>query len=132
MKKLISILLCISILAGAFSLTAFADTNYKPYDNSEYFTKGDYDIHYRVFPAKGEMKGRIMMLHGFMCSTFSWRNMVEILTADGYECVAADLPDFGYSTRETPETDVIQREELIIALMNELAPGEEWILAGHS
>ena len=132
MKKLISILLCISLLAGAFSLTAFADTNYKPYENSEYFTIGDYDIHYRVFPAKGEMKGRIMMLHGFMCSTFSWRNMIEILTADGYECVAADLPDFGYSTRETPETDVIEREELIIALMKELAPDEEWILAGHS
>ncbi|MBR6701769.1 MAG: alpha/beta hydrolase [Clostridia bacterium] len=132
MKKLASILLCISILAGVFSLTAFAGRDYKPYDNSEYFTKGDYDIHYRVFPAKGERKGRIMMLHGFVCSTFSWRNMVEILTADGYECVAADLPNFGYSTRETPGIQVIEREELIISLMNGLAPDEEWILAGHS
>ncbi len=132
MKKLISVLLCISVLSGIFSLTVFAGKDYKPYENSEYFTKGDYDIHYRVFPAKGEQKGRIMMLHGFMCSTFSWRNMIENLTAGGYECVAADLPDFGYSTRETPETRVIEREELIISLMNELAPGEEWILAGHS
>ena len=55
-----------------------------------------------------------------------------ILTADGYECVAADLPDFGYSTREAPGIQVIEREELIISLMNELAPDEEWILAGHS
>ena len=86
MKKIISILCACAILFTAFSVTAFgADTNYKPYEESQYFTYGDYDIHYRVIPAQGEQKGRIMMLHGFLCSTYAWRNMVPILNEAGYE-----------------------------------------------
>ena len=105
MKKIISIICAVAIVISSISMLAFAaDTSYKPYDNSQYFEYGDYDIHYRVVPAKGECKGRIMMLHGFMCSTFAWRNMAEKMSEKGYECVLADLPNFGYSTRETAET----------------------------
>ncbi len=132
MKKALSLLVCLSLLAGIFSLTVSAGKDFKPFENSEYFTSGDYDIHYRIFPAKGEKKGRIMMLHGFMCSTYSWRNMVEGFTSSGYECVAADLPDFGYSTREYPGMTVTVREDLIISLMKSIADDGEWILAGHS
>lgn len=132
MKKITALILSLTFILSAFTVFASAGTDYKPFENSEYFTCGDYDIHYRVFPAQGEQKGRIMMLHGFMCSTYAWRNMADGFTKAGYECVCADLPDFGYSTRENADTDVIGREELIIALMEYLAPGEEWILAGHS
>lgn len=133
MKKLLSLMLVTAMLAGIFSITGFAEKElYKPFENSEYFNYGDYDIHYRVFPAAGETKGRIMMLHGFMCSTYSWRNMIEGFTAAGYECVSADLPDFGYSTREHAGMNITEREELIIALMKSIADDGEWILAGHS
>ncbi len=133
MKKVISVLCACVILFTAFSVTAFgADTSYKPYEESNYFTYGDYDIHYRVIPAKGETKGRIMMLHGFMCSTYAWRNMATEMTKKGYECVLADLPNFGYSTRETPDMEIIDREILITELMKSIAPMNEWILAGHS
>ena len=81
MKKITSILCIFAVLLSSFSMMAFAaDTNYKPYEESKYFTYGDYDIHYRVIPAKGEQKGRIMMLHGFMCSTYAWRNMADEMT----------------------------------------------------
>ena len=133
MKKILSIL-CVAVLLVS-SVSCFAnaaDTNYKPYENSEYFTYGDYDIHYRVIPAQGEQKGRIMMLHGFLCSTYAWRNMADILSENGYECVLADLPNFGYSTRETENMTVIDRETLIIELMKSIAPADEWIIAGHS
>ncbi len=132
MKKLISVILCVALIFGAYSFSCFAAGDYKPYENSEYFTYGDYEIHYRVFPAKGERLGRIMLLHGFVCSTFSWRNMAEKLTAGGWECVAVDLPDFGYSTRETPDMKIIPREDIIIALMEHLGGDEKWVLAGHS
>ena len=133
MKKFISILCACVILFTAFSVTAFgADTNYKPYEDSQYFTYGDYDIHYRVIPARGEQKGRIMMLHGFMCSTYAWRNMATEMSKKGYECVLADLPNFGYSTRETAEMKIVDREILITELMKSIAPMDEWILAGHS
>ncbi|MBQ4626964.1 MAG: alpha/beta hydrolase [Clostridia bacterium] len=133
MKKTISILCVFVMIFSALSVFAFADgEQFKPYDNSRYFTFGDYEIHYRVEPAKGEFKGRIMMLHGFLCSTFAWRNMVAELSAEGYECVTADLPDFGYSTRESDEVEHIDRENLIVELMKSIAPIEEWIIAGHS
>ena len=131
MKKAISIICAIAMVFSVFSFSAYAE-EFKPYDNSEYFTCGDYSIHYRVFPAEGEQKGRIMMLHGFLCSTYAWRNMAPALAAEGYECVLVDLPNFGYSTRENSDMEIIDRETLVMNLMNELAPDEKWILAGHS
>lgn len=133
MKKIISILCVIAITLTSLSVFAFAaDTSYKPYEDSRYFEYGDYDIHYRVIPAKGAQKGRIMMLHGFLCSTYAWRNMADILSAEGYECVLADLPNFGFSTRETEDMTVVDREILITELMKSIAPMDEWIIAGHS
>lgn len=133
MKKIISLLLVLTLAMSSLCIVANAvDTSYKPYDNSQYFTYGDYDIHYRVEPAKGEMKGRILMIHGFVCNTYSWRNMAANLTEAGYECVLVDCPDFGYSTRETKDMTVVDREVLMIELMKSIAPTEEWIVAGHS
>lgn len=133
MKKIISILCIVAIMISSFAVMALgADTSYKPYEESQYFTYGDYDIHYRVIPAKGEAKGRIMMLHGFMCSTYAWRNMADEMSEKGYECVLVDLPDFGYSTRETADIEIIDRETLVTELMKSIAPMNEWILAGHS
>lgn len=103
-----------------------------PFADSRYYTYGDYSLHYRVVPAAGQEKGRILMLHGFLCSTYAWRNMASAMAAQGYECVLVDLPDFGYSTRETEETTVVPREELVISLMQSIAPMREWIVAGHS
>ncbi len=133
MKKTLSIFCAFAIILTSLSVFAFAaDTGYKPYDDSRYFEYGDYDIHYRVIPAEGKFKGRIMMLHGFLCSTYAWRNMASILSAEGYECVLADLPNFGFSTRETEDMTVVDREILITELMKSIAPMNEWIIAGHS
>lgn len=130
MKKFISIFCVIAIV---FSVSSYAsDNEQKPYADSLFFEYGDYDIHYRIIPAKGEQKGRIMMLHGFLCSTYAWRNMASILSAEGYECVLADLPNFGYSTREYDGINVVDREKLIAELMKSIAPTDKWMLAGHS
>lgn len=45
----------------------------EPFENSQYFTQGDYKIHYRVFDAEGQQKGRILFMHGFLVSTYSWK-----------------------------------------------------------
>ena len=133
MKKIISIICAVSIALSCFGIFAYADdVAFMPYEDSRFFEYGDYDIHYRVIPAKGEQKGRIMMLHGFLCSTFAWRNMAATLSEEGYECVLADLPNFGFSTRESDEITVVDREILITELMKSIAPMNEWIIAGHS
>lgn len=131
MKKFISIVLAL-VIAFSFANIAYASSDFKPFDDSQWFEYGDYDIHYRVAPAQGAFKGRILMLHGFLCSTYSWRNMTSNLTKAGYECVMVDLPDFGYSTRETEDMQITAREEIVEALMQSIAPPEQWIVAGHS
>lgn len=131
MKKIISVILVL-VITFSFANIAYASSDFKPFDDSQWFEYGDYDIHYRVAPAQGAFKGRILMLHGFMCSTYSWRNMTSNLTKAGYDCVMVDLPDFGYSTRETEDMQVIPREEIVKALMQSIAPSEQWIVAGHS
>lgn len=133
MKKFLSILCVVAIIFSSFALFSFAnDEEFKPYEDSQFFEYGDYNIHYRVIPAEGKMKGRIMMLHGFLCSTYAWRNMAPILAKEGYECVMADLPNFGFSTRESDDITIVDREILITELMKSIAPMDEWIIAGHS
>lgn len=131
MKKFISILLVFTILSLSCGMSAFCAVD-TIYEDSKFFTYEDYEIHYRIIPHEGNFKGRILMLHGFLCSTYAWRNMADILSKAGYDCVLADLPNFGYSTRETPETKIVDRETLIIALMNSISPNGKWIVAGHS
>lgn len=131
MKKFFSITMVI-IIAFSLSSTAYAKADFKPYNDSQYFEYGDYSIHYRVIPSQTTFKGRILMIHGFLCSTYSWQNMAAELSVDGYDCVLVDLPNFGYSTRETSEMKIIPREELLNQLMLSIAPAKEWILAGHS
>ena len=131
MKKLLSILLAL-LLAAAVAAPAFAadEEPALPYPDSQFFTVGDYTLHYRV-KAAAEEKARILLLHGFAESTYCWEQLVPYLTEAGYTCVLMDLPDFGYSSRETAETAVLPREDLVYALMQELGGGS-WYVGGHS
>jgi len=133
MKKTLRAVSLVLVLAIVFSLSSFAaPAAEKPFENSQFFAEGDYSIHYRIFQAQGEQKGRILFLHGFMVNTYSWENMAADLTAAGYTCVLADLPNFGYSSRENADTTVIPREDLVVSLMQSIAPLNTWYLAGHS
>ncbi len=129
-KRIIALILAI-VMIMCVPAVAFAAQD-KPFENSQFFEYGDYSVHYRIFKAQGTYKGRIMMLHGFGCSTYSWEPMAKQLSAAGYECVLADLPGFGYTTRETEDITLVDREVLIEKLMVSIAPMNEWILAGHS
>ena len=127
-KKLTSIILSLVMI---FSMFAFSISAEAP-EAGEYYNEGEYSIHYTVVPAEGEFKGRIMFLHGFLYSGTTWNGMAEVMSAAGYDCYLLDLPNFGYSTRETAETNHIDRETLVVNFMETIAPTEDWILAGHS
>lgn len=128
MKKTLSALLAL-LLALSLCVPAFAayDT---PYADSQFFDYGEYSIHYRVKRASDE-KCRIMMIHGFAMSSDCFEELSDILADSGCTCVLADLPDFGYSTRETADMTKKPREEIIHALMESLGGGR-WYVAGHS
>ena len=130
MKRITSFLLCAMLLFVFIAPSYAADTQETPYEDSAFFSYGEYTLHYRVINA-AQPRGRIMMIHGFAQSTYEWQNLSAILADNGYTCVLVDLPDFGYSSREKKETEKLPREELIHALMVSLSE-DPWYLAGHS
>lgn len=127
-KKLIAILMSLIMVFGMFTISISADEVV----TDGYYEEGEYSIHYTVVPAEGEFKGRIMFIHGFLYSGTTWNGMAEIMSAEGYDCYLVDLPNFGYSTRETADTQLIAREALVVNFMETIAPTSEWIVAGHS
>lgn len=129
-RKAVAAILAMLMLASAFSLSGFAADTEKPFENSEFYTIGEYKIHYRVFDVENA-KGQFFLLHGFGLSTSSFDYIVSELNNMGYRCVCADFPSFGYSSRETYTTEYISREDIMYSLMTELS-NEPWILAGHS
>lgn len=130
-KKIIAIICTITIVVPfIFTCSAIYET---PYDNSYHYEEGAYTLHYRVFKADNE-KAKVMMIHGFGCSTNTWEPIAKQLVDDGFTCYLVDLPGFGYSTRETEvaDKDYRVREEMVINLMKNIAPINEWHIAGHS
>ena len=115
--RIISLICAFLFIVPAFAFSAFAAEE-KPFDNSEFYTEGKYTLHYRVFEAENE-KGKMLMLHGFACSTSTWEPIAAEMVENGYTCVLVDLPGFGYSTRETEvsDEDVIARESIVINIM---------------
>lgn len=128
-KKLTALLLCVVLLFTS-ALPAFAADSEKPFEDSQFFTYGEYSIHYRVWEAENP-KGQIFMIHGFALSSYCWVELAKLLVENGYTCVMADLPDFGYSTRETADTELVPREDIMHALMQYLS-SDPWYVAGHS
>ena len=131
-KKLLSVFLCIVMMLAVCVPAFAADADALPYENSRFFTYGDYELHYRFAAHEGAYKGRIMFIHGFGQSSYSWENMAAEMSAKGYDCYCVDLPNFGYSTRENADMELVDRETLVEKLMLSIAPAESWTLAGHS
>ena len=130
-KKILALALALALAAG-LALAAAAKPCKQPFAEKEFFETGDYSICYRVLPAKGEQVGRIFFIHGMVSSTIYWEGLAGLFSEAGYMCAMIDLPGFGYSTREAADVTPKPREEICVELMEKLAPGEAWIVAGHS
>ena len=74
----------------------------KPFINSHKTTVDSVMLHYRVWITKVKpSKGKVLFIHGFTGSTFSFRKNYDSLVNAGYNILAVDLPAFGYSDRGT-------------------------------
>lgn len=131
MKKLTAVFLSI-LLVFTFATPAFAAdvSSNEPFENSSYFTDGSYTLHYRVYDPATPNGKQMILLHGFCLSTVSFEGLAQEYADAGYKVVLADLPNFGYSSRETRKTDLVAREDLVYDLMQNL--GGKWIVGGHS
>ena len=130
MKKLTALILALLMSFSLVSSAFAADATEKPFDNSSFYTDGDYTIHYRTFEPDGAVKGQIFLLHGFCLSTVSLEGVAAEYAKAGYRTVVADAPDFGFSSRETASMELIDRETVLYGLIEKL--GGKWIVGGHS
>ncbi|MBP5459204.1 MAG: alpha/beta hydrolase [Clostridia bacterium] len=112
----------------------FETVSGNPFPNSEYYTYGDYKLHYRVDPAKTVTPmAKAFLIHGFACNTRFYDEMVERLTAAGISCLRVDLPDFGFSTREKKGIRYVPQTDMLRQMMKDFdEDGKGWILFGHS
>lgn len=130
MKKLTALFLSL-VMMFSFVTVAFAEGEAElPFDNSAFFTSGEYSVHYRTFEPEGEVKDQIFLLHGFCLSTVSLEGVAAEYAKAGYRVVLADAPNFGFSTRETSSMKLVDREVLLYELVEYL--GGTWIVGGHS
>lgn len=128
MKKLISLVLSVIMLSGLCAPVSAAAEG--PFSNSDFYTSGDYTLHYRVFEPEGKAEKQLLLIHGFCLSTVSLEGVANEYAKKGYRTVLVDAPNFGYSSRESSATDLVSREKLIGSLMSSL--GGKWIVGGHS
>lgn len=130
MKKALSLILSFILIFSSAAFAFAAEETQKPFQNSAFHEVGDYTLHYRTYEAKGEEKNQILLIHGFCLSSVTFEGLAEIYAENGYKTVLVDVPNFGYSSRETNDTELMDREDVICSLMQEL--GGTWIVGGHS
>lgn len=112
-----------------------------PFSDSHFESINGINIHYRYKIQKGvQYRAKILMIHGMAGSTFSFRHSSEFLQKNRILAVSADLPAFGYSSRNSGlnhSSDV--RSILMYELMNKIDSSlpkktglMKWNLLGHS
>lgn len=136
LRNVFIILLAI-LLIGPFLVPVPPLENTKPIEmladvDSQFIEINDLMVHYKIY---GEGEKTFILLHGFGASLFSWREIVQPLSAYG-TAIAYDRPAFGLTERpmewegENPYSQASQIE-LLIHLMNTLRI-EKAILVGNS
>lgn len=108
----------------------------KPYENSHFLTVDSVLFHYRVWnDTLTRPRGKVILVHGFCGSSFSWRKNIEPLVRAGFRVITVDLPSFGYSGRY-PELNQSNsnRARLVWMLLKEIdgADTAGWNVVGHS
>jgi pimeloyl-ACP methyl ester carboxylesterase len=138
LKALLYLLVFLLILPYLIPTDYTTEAPEKPYNNSVFFTtQSGVKLHTQVYPAVGIEKGKILLIHGLMASTFSYRKNSAYLSENGYTVIAVDLPGFGYSDKPTTlEYTQANFAGFLWELLKDYDTSHEtttpWHLVGHS
>ena len=88
----------------------------------------DIEIHYRDH---GSGKP-IMLIHGYPLDGNSWERQERVLLENGYRCISYDRRGFGRSSQPTTGYDYDTFAADLKAVLDQLALGEDVVLAGFS
>jgi pimeloyl-ACP methyl ester carboxylesterase len=125
------------ILPWLIPVSHTGNVDIKSFPESQYISIYGTNIHYRTWPSANTNKscGKVLLIHGFSGSTFSFRKLVPLLTRAGYSVTAVDLPAYGYSDRNIGDhtlPDPLLCLYLLLHLNKETKDFSPWTLAGHS
>jgi len=103
------------------------------FSNSDFILINDLELHYRKWPGDKDLGKNVLLVHGLGASTFTWRYTAPVLQEKGFRVIAVDLPGFGLSERRTGlDHTAGARSNLLWGMLEELFPGKQWNLVGHS
>jgi 2-hydroxy-6-oxonona-2,4-dienedioate hydrolase len=109
------------------------DKEYHLFENSHLTEINGIQLHYQLALPETEKKGNVLLIHGFSGSSYNWRHQLEFLSNQGYLVLAVDLPAFGFSDKKSNfNHSNTNRAALLKELYETIAPGEKWIVTGHS
>jgi pimeloyl-ACP methyl ester carboxylesterase len=130
---LIVLILCLYVIPTDYTLVI----PQSPYANSRFIAVSDnIALHTQIVDTE-LTKGKVLLIHGFMASTYSYRNVIPQLAAARYAVVAVDLPSFGFSTKST-SAELTQANyatwlsTLMASLDEAWNDDRPWIIIGHS
>lgn len=105
-----------------------------PFANSEFVTVNGVKLHYRIWEPQGsENKGNILLLHGFVSSTYTWRNNCDFFAERGFRVVTLDLPAFGYSDGPKRfDHSPGNLSQLVWNFLDTIGGNAKWHIVGHS
>jgi pimeloyl-ACP methyl ester carboxylesterase len=83
-------------------------------------------IFFREWPAQGQQKGAVLLLHGLFADSLSFTTLGRKLAAKGYRCFALDLP--GHGETVSSATTLQDIAAAVIAAL----PGLKLHVIGHS
>ena len=103
-----------------------------PKGDGHFVRTGEVRTHYQQWGAEGPP---VVLVHGFVESSFAWHLFGPELARRGYRVFAIDVRGFGYTERRPPYTlsaDTGQLAAFISALHLDVAHGGAPVLVGHS
>lgn len=86
-------------------------------------------LHTRQWAPAAPAPGRVVLIHGFAGSTYSWRHTAPALAQSGFHVDAVDLPPYGYGARVAPDRPISECLVEALQLEQEVGP---LIIIGHS
>lgn len=110
--------------------------SFQPFSNSHFIVVDSVKFHYRYWNDQAvSPKGKVLLVHGFIGSTFCWRENIDPLIREGYTVVAVDLPGAGYSDRNLQiNQSQSNKARLLWDLISAIDRNDtsRWNIVGHS
>lgn len=129
----VAALAAVTVAAYGYDLASGGTLSPPPLDaNGQLVTAGGLTTHYEQWGTTGTP---IVLVHGFLESSWVWHDVGRLLAARGYRVYAIDVRGFGYTQRKGPYTlasDTDQLRTFLGALHLDAADHAAPVLVGHS